>query len=78
VAVPQWALYHREKYFTEPNAFHPERFLGDSKFAKDRRDALQPFSVGPRNCLGRKYVNQVVILGSLLTPYLALHTLKCV
>ncbi|KAF7171054.1 hypothetical protein CNMCM5623_003521 [Aspergillus felis] len=53
VAIPQWALYHLEEYFTEPNAFYPERFLGDSKFANDRRDALQPFSVGPRSCLGR-------------------------
>lgn len=53
VAIPQWALYHREQYFAEPNDFHPERFLGDPKFANDRRDALQPFSVGPRNCLGR-------------------------
>ncbi|QKX57275.1 uncharacterized protein TRUGW13939_04386 [Talaromyces rugulosus] len=53
VAVHQWALYHREKYFMEPNTFHPERFLSSPKFSTDRRDALRPFHTGPRNCLGR-------------------------
>ncbi|KAL4896135.1 cytochrome P450 [Aspergillus ambiguus] len=53
VSIHQWALYRREEYFTEPDTYYPERFLGDRKFANDRRDALQPFHVGPRNCLGR-------------------------
>lgn len=50
----QWALYHREKHFTDPESYHPERFMGSPQFANDRRDVLQPFHVGPRNCLGRK------------------------
>lgn len=54
VAIHQWALYRREEYFTDPNHYHPERWLGDSRFANDKREALQPFHVGPRNCLGRK------------------------
>ncbi|KAF7180412.1 hypothetical protein CNMCM7691_009580 [Aspergillus felis] len=68
VAIPQWALYRREEYFTEPNAFHPERFLGDSRFANDQRDALQPFSVGPRNCLGRNlaYAEMRLILALII------------
>ncbi|PKX90507.1 cytochrome P450 [Aspergillus novofumigatus IBT 16806] len=68
VAIPQWALYRREEYFAEPNAFHPERFLGDSRFANDRRDALQPFSVGPRNCLGRNlaYAEMRLILALII------------
>ncbi|KAF2095728.1 cytochrome P450 [Rhizodiscina lignyota] len=53
VAIHQWALYRRESYFHKANEFHPERFLHDPEFAKDRDDALQPFHVGPRNCLGR-------------------------
>ncbi|KAJ5773864.1 hypothetical protein N7457_008760, partial [Penicillium paradoxum] len=53
VAVHQWALYRREDYFKDPNTYHPERFLGDPKFADDRREVLQPFHTGPRNCLGR-------------------------
>lgn len=42
--------------FKKPNSFIPERFLGDPEFDLDKRHALQPFSLGPRNCLGRKYV----------------------
>ncbi|KAJ5960900.1 uncharacterized protein N7479_008050, partial [Penicillium vulpinum] len=53
VSVHQWALYRREDYFKDPNTYHPERFLGDPLFADDRREVLQPFHIGPRNCLGR-------------------------
>lgn len=35
-----------------PNDFVPERWLGDPEYSHDKRDAHQPFSVGPRNCLG--------------------------
>lgn len=59
VAIHQWATYHREANFKDPFDYHPERFLADdqnSDFADDKRDALQPFHIGPRNCLGRKYV----------------------
>ncbi|KAI1830212.1 hypothetical protein DTO006G1_8639 [Penicillium roqueforti] len=53
VSIHQWALYRREEYFKDPNTYHPERFLGDPSFADDRREVLQPFHTGPRNCLGR-------------------------
>ncbi|KAK5659635.1 hypothetical protein OQA88_839 [Cercophora sp. LCS_1] len=54
VAVWQWAAYHSEANFKDPFGFHPERFLRDPKFGNDKLDILQPFSVGPRNCVGRK------------------------
>ncbi|KAJ5237155.1 hypothetical protein N7489_007246 [Penicillium chrysogenum] len=53
VSIHQWALYRREEYFRDPDTYHPERFLGDPSFADDRREVLQPFHTGPRNCLGR-------------------------
>lgn len=40
--------------FKYPDKFIPKRFLGDPEFESDKRNALQPFSFGPRNCLGRK------------------------
>ena len=49
-------------YWVEPNVFHPERFLPqsdsmyDHKFDKDVKAAYMPFSTGPRNCIGAKYV----------------------
>ena len=38
--------------FRNAAVFVPERWLGDTEYAADKRDAHQPFSVGPRNCLG--------------------------
>lgn len=54
VAVWQWAINHHPAFWTTPKEFHPERFLDDPRFANDRFDAMQPFSVGPRNCIGKK------------------------
>ncbi|KAK4175477.1 putative cytochrome P450 pisatin demethylase-like protein [Triangularia setosa] len=64
-----WAVNHLSRNFTEPNKFIPERWLeADSfdgiKFDKSRHSTLQPFSVGPRNCIGKNlaYVEMRVIL----------------
>lgn len=56
VGVAQWASYQSERNFCDADKFVPERWLGDPKYAHDVRDVLQPFSVGPRNCIGKKYV----------------------
>ncbi|KAI3401428.1 hypothetical protein diail_10862 [Diaporthe ilicicola] len=55
VMIWQWATYHSEDNFVKPFEYHPERWLNDDnpEFAKDRKEALQPFSFGPRNCIGR-------------------------
>ncbi|RSL59492.1 hypothetical protein CEP53_005776 [Fusarium sp. AF-6] len=68
VAIHQWAMYHNAKHFKDPFTYHPERFLGDPKFGSDHKDVLQPFHVGPRNCLGRNlaYVEMRVILARII------------
>ncbi|KAK1674114.1 cytochrome P450 [Colletotrichum godetiae] len=68
VAIHQWAINHNEKYFKDPYGFHPERFMGDEKFASDNREAFQPFHIGSRNCLGRNlaYVEMRLILARLI------------
>ncbi|KAI1865447.1 uncharacterized protein JN550_008204 [Neoarthrinium moseri] len=70
VAVHHYALYRRASVFKDPLEYHPERFLGDPRFANDSRDALQPFHIGPRNCIGRKpslaYVEMRTILARML------------
>ncbi|KAI3393851.1 hypothetical protein diail_3578 [Diaporthe ilicicola] len=53
LGVWHWPMYHSETNFKRPFDFCPERWLGDPEFANDRRDAFEPFSFGPRNCLGR-------------------------
>ncbi|KAL8682522.1 MAG: hypothetical protein Q9186_001469 [Xanthomendoza sp. 1 TL-2023] len=39
--------------FKDPESFVPERWLGDERFRNDKKQASQPFSVGPRNCVGQ-------------------------
>jgi cytochrome P450 len=56
VAINHYAAYHSPLNFTRPNEFIPERFMDLEAFPDDRREVLQPFSVGPRNCIGRRYV----------------------
>lgn len=58
VSVNQWSAYRARANFAEPDQFRPERWLdhGNDTFSSDHKDALQPFSTGPRNCLGKKYV----------------------
>ncbi|KAI9820769.1 MAG: hypothetical protein M1827_005139 [Pycnora praestabilis] len=53
VQMNQYAAYHSHLNFQDPTRFAPERWLGDSKYTSDRRDVVQPFSTGPRNCIGK-------------------------
>jgi cytochrome P450 len=45
--------------------------MGDEGFAGDSRDSFQPFSVGPRDCVGKKfaYDSMKLILARLLWRY---------
>ncbi|OTB03603.1 hypothetical protein M426DRAFT_321523 [Hypoxylon sp. CI-4A] len=71
VSVTQLAANMSEMNFTKPNEFHPERFLGDEEFAKDDLAAMQPFSVGPRNCIGKNltYAETRLILARILFKF---------
>ncbi|KAI0123374.1 cytochrome p450 monooxygenase [Xylariales sp. AK1849] len=51
VSIWQWAAYHSSRNFKDPFEFNPERLLGTN--TDDKMEVLQPFSVGPRNCIGR-------------------------
>ncbi|KAI1209013.1 cytochrome P450 ClCP1 [Annulohypoxylon truncatum] len=68
VAVWQYSVNHNPNFWTEPDSFAPERFMGDPKFKNDQLDAMQPFSVGPRNCIGRNmaYAEMRLILARII------------
>jgi cytochrome P450 len=53
IGVHHYATYHDPKHFKYPDQFRPERWLGDEEFKDDHLNALEPFSIGPRNCLGK-------------------------
>ncbi|OGM51127.1 sterigmatocystin biosynthesis P450 monooxygenase stcL, partial [Aspergillus bombycis] len=54
VSTHHYASYHDRANFALPEQFIPERWLGtDGRFDSDRKDVMHPFSLGPRNCLGK-------------------------
>ncbi|KAI0127879.1 cytochrome P450 [Xylariales sp. AK1849] len=66
--VWQWPVNHDPSYWTDPMEFHPERFLGDPRYKTDQVDAMQPFSLGPRNCIGKNlaYAEMRLILAKIV------------
>lgn len=53
VGISQWVTSQSKNNFRDPDKFIPERWLDDPHYADDQRAVLQPFSTGPRNCIGR-------------------------
>jgi cytochrome P450 len=82
VGVHHLSTYRDAEYFKKPYEFHPERWLGDPEFKDDKLSALEPFSVGPRNCLGKVSLSQdggwywIVLLTIL--QHRTLHGMRCV
>ena len=63
VQMHSYAIGHSSMNFCDPESFAPERWLktkdGEEpseslKWASDKLEAVQPFSVGSRNCIGKK------------------------
>jgi len=55
VHINLWAMQHDERYWKDPDAFKPERWIGNAKRG-DMSDgmAYMPFGLGPRMCIGIK------------------------
>lgn len=53
VCVSAYPAGHSERNFKDSSLFVPERWLNDPRYAGDKKDSIQPFSIGPRNCLGK-------------------------
>ncbi|KAK3067814.1 hypothetical protein LTS18_000929, partial [Coniosporium uncinatum] len=68
VCVTSWAAAHNPANFVNPDEFIPERWLGDPTYAADNKKGMQPFSLGPRGCIGKhlSYLEIKCILARLL------------
>jgi len=59
--VNTWQLHRHETLWSAPNAFNPERFLGDNRAQIDRFQYL-PFGVGERVCIGQRFAMQEALI----------------
>jgi len=53
IGIAQYPAYRSSLNFKNPDRYAPERFLEDQRYKDDQRSIIQPFSVGPRNCIGK-------------------------
>lgn len=68
VGVHVFVTHISPLHFKNPREFHPERWLGDPD---DYFGAMEAFSVGPRNCLGKNLAwhEARLLLATLLLPF---------
>lgn len=67
VSVGGWAASHNPANFRDCDTFIPERWL-DEAYSTDIKSGMQPFSLGPRGCIGKNlsYMEMRVILARLV------------
>ncbi|KAI8934053.1 hypothetical protein NX059_008819 [Plenodomus lindquistii] len=77
VGVPIYAIHHNPDYFPQPFDYIPERWLSDpsqnplhNRLA-EAQSAYNPFSIGPRGCIGKglAYVELSVTIARVLYLY---------
>jgi cytochrome P450 len=61
ILMSQWVMHRNPRYYTDPDAFRPERW--DNDFARQIPEfAYFPFGGGPRLCIGRPFALQEAAL----------------
>ncbi|KAK5742912.1 hypothetical protein LTS12_024030 [Elasticomyces elasticus] len=75
VGVSAYVVHHNEEAFPEPWSFRPERWIEGSGVSTEdvslAREAMCPFSLGKRGCIGKRlaYVEVRMAIASLLWYY---------
>ncbi|KAH6962312.1 cytochrome P450 [Ilyonectria sp. MPI-CAGE-AT-0026] len=69
VSSATWTTQHDPRHWHEPESFKPERWIGDG--FGDNKQASQPFSLGPRGCIGINlaYLEMRILLAKLVFAY---------
>ncbi len=70
VFLSPWVVHHDARWYAEPDAFMPERWLKE-KAELPPREAYLPFGGGPRICIGNGFamMESVLLLATLLQHY---------
>ncbi|MBU8540536.1 cytochrome P450 [Roseomonas tokyonensis] len=61
IMVAPWLLHRHRRYWTNPNAFDPDRFLPERE-AEMTPGAYIPFGIGPRICAGAAFATVEAVL----------------
>jgi cytochrome P450 len=67
--MSQWVVHRDPRWWPDPLAFHPERWLSDDT---DRpRHAYFPFGGGPRQCIGESFawLEATLVLATIAQRY---------
>ncbi len=69
VALIQWSAHRDPRWFARPEAFVPERWLGDTEELP--RFAYFPFGGGPRVCIGNHFAmtEAALVLATLMNRF---------
>ncbi|ORY61754.1 cytochrome P450 [Pseudomassariella vexata] len=69
VATENYCMAYDTRYWHNPESFRPERWIGEG--LGDEKKASQPFSMGPRACLGINlaYLEMRLILAKIVFSY---------
>ncbi len=74
VGVSPLVLHHDPRWFPEPEAFDPDRWLDDRRFAVPRH-AFLPFGTGPRACIGEQFAwAEAVTVLAVIAAHRRVHT----
>lgn len=71
--ITPWAIQRDARWFDEPEAFRPERFVSGAK--PPPRGAWLPFGTGPRVCIGQHFATmEMTLVAALLLQRYELRT----
>lgn len=57
MGVHIYSVQRQEEDFPDANSFQPERWMDKEAQSNNNKKAANPFSIGPKACIGKRYVS---------------------